>query len=85
MYNHNKAQQSKNRVHISWDILYVDYLQDPLQFRLDTYEYRMSARSKVASLCHTAYSYDFKIFLRLIYLISDLMHLLLKMSKTYFL
>ena len=23
MYNHNKAQQNKNRVHISWDILYV--------------------------------------------------------------
>ena len=23
MYNHNKAQQSKNRVYISWDILYV--------------------------------------------------------------
>ena len=23
MYTHNKAQQSKNRVHISWDILYV--------------------------------------------------------------
>ena len=22
MYNHNKAQQSKNPVHISWDILY---------------------------------------------------------------
>ena len=22
MYKHNKAQQSKNRVHISWDILY---------------------------------------------------------------
>ena len=22
MYNNNKAQQSKNRVHISWDILY---------------------------------------------------------------
>ena len=22
MYNHNKAQQSKNRVHISWDIPY---------------------------------------------------------------
>ena len=22
MYNHNKAQQSKNRLHISWDILY---------------------------------------------------------------
>ena len=23
MYNHNKAQQSKNREHISWDILHV--------------------------------------------------------------
>ena len=23
MYNHNKAQQSKNRVHITWDILYI--------------------------------------------------------------
>ena len=23
MYNHNKPQQSKNRVHISWDILYT--------------------------------------------------------------
>ena len=23
MYNHNKAQQSKNHVHISWDILYA--------------------------------------------------------------
>ena len=26
MYNHNKAQQSKNRVHISWDILYLPLL-----------------------------------------------------------
>ena len=25
MYNHNKAQQSKNRVHISWDLLYNGY------------------------------------------------------------
>ena len=23
MYNHNQAQQSKIRVHISWDILYI--------------------------------------------------------------
>ena len=29
MYNHNKAQQSKNRVHISWDILYVVILLCP--------------------------------------------------------
>ena len=27
MYNQNKAQQSKNCVHISWDILYVCALQ----------------------------------------------------------
>ena len=25
MYNHNKAQQNKNRVHISWDIMYVQH------------------------------------------------------------
>ena len=25
MYNHNKAQQSKNRVHIYWVILYIQY------------------------------------------------------------
>ena len=25
MYNHNKAQQSKNRVHISWDIQYMTH------------------------------------------------------------
>ena len=24
MYNHNKAQQSKNRVHISWDMLCLE-------------------------------------------------------------
>ena len=23
MYNHNKAQQSSNRVHISWGVLYA--------------------------------------------------------------
>ena len=34
MYNHNKAQQSKNRVHISWDILYQD------NFNQDRYAYR---------------------------------------------
>ena len=27
MYNHNKAQQSKNRVHISLDILYACRLE----------------------------------------------------------
>ena len=28
MYNHNKAQQSKNRVYISWDILYNTMVLD---------------------------------------------------------
>ena len=32
MYNHNKAQQSKNRVHISWDIMYL--LQSHLCYTL---------------------------------------------------
>ena len=32
MYNHNKAQQSKNRVHISWDILYVQPHHDTLWY-----------------------------------------------------
>ena len=27
MYNHNKAQQSKNRSHISWDILYDPHIK----------------------------------------------------------
>ena len=30
MYNHNKAQQSKNRVHISWDILYMASLLEEI-------------------------------------------------------
>ena len=30
MYNHNKAQQSKNRVHISWDILYSSWTNSPV-------------------------------------------------------
>ena len=30
MYNHNKAQQSKNRVHISWDILYSSWITNTM-------------------------------------------------------
>ena len=33
MYNHNKAQQSKNRVHISWDILYTPWWNGSNFFR----------------------------------------------------
>ena len=32
MYNHNKAQQSKIRVYISWDILYVCGKENVLSF-----------------------------------------------------
>ena len=34
MYNHNKAQQSKNRVHISWDILYLNHQVLKLAWKL---------------------------------------------------
>ena len=34
MYNHNKAQQSENRVHISWDILYSTELLAQIQLSL---------------------------------------------------
>ena len=33
MYNHNKAQQSKNREHISWDILYIQSVETVAKFR----------------------------------------------------
>ena len=36
MYNHNKAQQSKNRVHISWDKLYLPQLTSPVNIILQT-------------------------------------------------
>ena len=36
MYNHNKAQQSKNRVHISWNILYAALAVDELLTILST-------------------------------------------------
>ena len=35
MYNHNKAQQSKNRVHISWDILYLIQIPRVIRFALN--------------------------------------------------
>ena len=34
MYNHNKAQQSKIRVHISWDILYFIYMMTLLNGKI---------------------------------------------------
>ena len=45
MYNHNKAQQSKNRVYISWDILYILQHQSPVG--LD--------RGRRGSECHCFY------------------------------
>ena len=31
MYNHNKAQQSKNRVRISWDLLYIPWWRNQME------------------------------------------------------
>ena len=42
MKNHNKAQQSKNRVHISWDILYTTNIQ----IRPDIVKYDMKSYNK---------------------------------------
>ena len=39
MYNHNKAQQSKNRVHISWDILYYQFIFLYLQNIHELYQF----------------------------------------------
>ena len=36
MYNHNKAQQSKNRVHVSWDILYTAYVVQNQETKVKT-------------------------------------------------
>ena len=44
MYNHNKAQQSKNRVHISWDILYSAYIVESMRaYDIATQEARASS------------------------------------------
>ena len=47
MYNHNKAQQSKNHVHISWDILYASQ---------ELNELTHWGRDKMAVIFQTAYS-----------------------------
>ena len=39
MYNHNKAQQSKNRVHISWDILYYAAVSIHPNIAIDVWKY----------------------------------------------
>ena len=45
MKNHNKAQQSKNRVHISWDILYDN--TDPISGQVLFYnEHRVQKRKE---------------------------------------
>ena len=41
MLNHNKAQQSSNRVHISWDILYGLMMIKLSDFIIYLYEFDM--------------------------------------------
>ena len=47
MYNHNKAQQSKNRVHISWDI---QYLETPSLGSDGTLESRVSSEVTILNV-----------------------------------
>ena len=64
MYNHNQAQQSKNHVHISWDILYerptTDIITKTKQCKLKLYAYFMGCinayKGKPISLCYLIYS-----------------------------
>ena len=62
MYSHNKAQQSKNRVHISWDILYRGLTGLPASERFSglfctCFEISISIWNMVYTLsrkCHTS-------------------------------
>ena len=45
MYNHNKAQQSKNRVHISCDMLYPHVAQI-VALSVDKYSVRIYTSSR---------------------------------------
>ena len=46
MYNHNKAQQSKNRVHIAWDILYM-YVSSASSFHITKIDFFFSESLRV--------------------------------------
>ena len=46
MYNHNKAQQSKNRVHISWDILYIMFSAGNIDTAELMYSYLVSSNQE---------------------------------------
>ena len=61
MYNHNKAQQSRNRVHISWDILYhtllnFSFFESESQFfRCELKQYLFTINcSRMGSYCTLA-------------------------------
>ena len=55
MYNHNKAQQSKNRVHISWDILYLIYCNE-VRLACESHRNRLFLLQKraVRLICHSS-------------------------------
>ena len=61
MYNHNKAQQSKNRVHISWDILYI--LKSQLILQLNKMDIKTKRAILYTYICIHAhiYLYDIKL------------------------
>ena len=53
MYNHNKAQQSKNRVHISWDILYLK--NEKLSLELSLHDLLNMEKICYTFIVHTKY------------------------------
>ena len=58
MYNHNKAQQSTNRVHISWDILYlIIWCPSRLEycFQVDCFLSSVLKQSQVISVADLRY------------------------------
>ena len=61
MYNHNKAQQSKNRVHISWDILYAALRVDELRLqRIESIAYTNEIQMLcIESSLSISFCYDF--------------------------
>ena len=57
MYNHNKAQQSKNRVHISWDILYDNGAVDVNHLYIqDRFVYKIMTNGEITNPDNTLYS-----------------------------
>ena len=59
MYNHNKAQQSKNRVHISWDILYLRIKYDKIDAVLQVNTQKNISEYRLTQIVYSTYLENF--------------------------